>query len=618
MFETRWRWNAQRSLMLERSRNGKKVPAALLRMRADDLLAGAFPAAAGLPGDIARRTRRSADGPPDRAADHRRLPHGGDGRGRLPRSARGAEGRAHRALRGRHRRALRVRARHPLRPALHLPRRRAPRRAAHPGRDGPARAGRAHRGHAGRARPGGHRARARRGLAAARERGRGARGAAVDGLRDGRRRASPGWSGWTRSPARAASSARATAGSRRRPRAIPRPSCEDGWKRWVRSSATIPLLVHLEAEGVVLRARIDGRPGLVRPAAARPHPPLHARPAAQGDRARHRRAVPALPRLLAARGPRAQARRAARGGRRRRAARRVRSLRAGLGRHHPPGARARATSASGWTSSRSPARSRGDGCGARAWPSPRRTPITLVLRQDLEQWADLAATITRPELPEEARAVHEALLTRGAMFAQELARATRLPAMSVEIALGALVALGRVDLRFLRRAALAARSRLAPPLREPQRRPLERPPSGAGGGGQSRRVRGAAAPEAHRRRLPQDAGPRAPARPLARRRARLPADGSARRDPRRALRGRLRRRAIRASGRGHRSSGRCGAAAWSRRRPVSPSAPATRWTSRSCPRRRRASSWTTARPPSSSPRPARPPSSSPRPESVLT
>jgi ATP-dependent Lhr-like helicase len=44
LFETRWRWNAQRSLMLERSRNGKKVPAALLRMRADDLLTAAFPA----------------------------------------------------------------------------------------------------------------------------------------------------------------------------------------------------------------------------------------------------------------------------------------------------------------------------------------------------------------------------------------------------------------------------------------------------------------------------------------------------------------------------------------------------------------------------------------------
>jgi len=43
MFETRWRWNAQRSLLLERSRNGKRVPANLLRMRANDLLAGAFP-----------------------------------------------------------------------------------------------------------------------------------------------------------------------------------------------------------------------------------------------------------------------------------------------------------------------------------------------------------------------------------------------------------------------------------------------------------------------------------------------------------------------------------------------------------------------------------------------
>jgi ATP-dependent Lhr-like helicase len=43
VFETRWRWNAQRSLLLERWRNGKKVPANLLRMRANDLLAGAFP-----------------------------------------------------------------------------------------------------------------------------------------------------------------------------------------------------------------------------------------------------------------------------------------------------------------------------------------------------------------------------------------------------------------------------------------------------------------------------------------------------------------------------------------------------------------------------------------------
>jgi ATP-dependent Lhr-like helicase len=49
MFETRWRWNVQRSLLLERSRNGKRVPPALLRMRADDLLTAAFPQAAACP-----------------------------------------------------------------------------------------------------------------------------------------------------------------------------------------------------------------------------------------------------------------------------------------------------------------------------------------------------------------------------------------------------------------------------------------------------------------------------------------------------------------------------------------------------------------------------------------
>jgi ATP-dependent Lhr-like helicase len=49
IFETRWRWNAQRSLLLERSRGGKRVPAPLLRMRANDLLAGAFPQVAACP-----------------------------------------------------------------------------------------------------------------------------------------------------------------------------------------------------------------------------------------------------------------------------------------------------------------------------------------------------------------------------------------------------------------------------------------------------------------------------------------------------------------------------------------------------------------------------------------
>jgi ATP-dependent Lhr-like helicase len=49
MFPTRWRWNAQRSLLLERSRNGKRLPAALVRMKADDLLAAAFPHALACP-----------------------------------------------------------------------------------------------------------------------------------------------------------------------------------------------------------------------------------------------------------------------------------------------------------------------------------------------------------------------------------------------------------------------------------------------------------------------------------------------------------------------------------------------------------------------------------------
>jgi ATP-dependent Lhr-like helicase len=52
MFESRWRWNATRSLVLERFQNGKKVPPAFLRMRAADLLAAAFPAAVACPENL--------------------------------------------------------------------------------------------------------------------------------------------------------------------------------------------------------------------------------------------------------------------------------------------------------------------------------------------------------------------------------------------------------------------------------------------------------------------------------------------------------------------------------------------------------------------------------------
>ena len=57
LFESRWRWNATRSLWVERFRGGKRVPPPLLRMRADDTLAQAFPDAVACgetlpPGDI--------------------------------------------------------------------------------------------------------------------------------------------------------------------------------------------------------------------------------------------------------------------------------------------------------------------------------------------------------------------------------------------------------------------------------------------------------------------------------------------------------------------------------------------------------------------------------------
>ncbi len=42
-FQTRWRWNVMRALLVLRFRNGKKVPPAMLRFRADDLLTAVFP-----------------------------------------------------------------------------------------------------------------------------------------------------------------------------------------------------------------------------------------------------------------------------------------------------------------------------------------------------------------------------------------------------------------------------------------------------------------------------------------------------------------------------------------------------------------------------------------------
>lgn len=53
VFQTRWRWDASRSLALLRFSGGRKVPAPLMRMRSDDLMAAVFPHAAACPENLA-------------------------------------------------------------------------------------------------------------------------------------------------------------------------------------------------------------------------------------------------------------------------------------------------------------------------------------------------------------------------------------------------------------------------------------------------------------------------------------------------------------------------------------------------------------------------------------
>ncbi len=53
IFNNRWRWDASRSLALQRFRQGRKVPIYIQRMQADDLLAAVFPEAAACQENIA-------------------------------------------------------------------------------------------------------------------------------------------------------------------------------------------------------------------------------------------------------------------------------------------------------------------------------------------------------------------------------------------------------------------------------------------------------------------------------------------------------------------------------------------------------------------------------------
>jgi ATP-dependent Lhr-like helicase len=441
MFETRWRWNAQRSLMLERSRNGKKVPAALLRMRADDLLAGAFPAALAcpetLPGGpvevpmehpIVRQTVEDClteamdvdgflevlealkDGRIERRAVDTVEPSA-FARGILSSQPytflddAPLEERRTQAVMSR--RVLDVRTADTL-GALDPEAIARVREEAWPQ---PSNAEEVHE------------ALLWMGYVTVEEglpwlEWLGALAGEGRVVRDGDR--------WF------------AAEASRDPKAVLRGRLEALGPIF----SDDPLLVHLEAEGVALRARIDGRQAWCdRRLLARIHRYTL-------DRLRKEIEPVTASQFLhflacwqhvdpahKLEGPRGVAA--------------VVEQLAGF-----------EAAAPAWEGSILPARVRGykrewldqltlsgEVTWGRLWgaglATPRRTPITLVLRQDLEHWAGLAAATIRPELPEEARVVHEALLTRGAMFAQELARATRLPAVSVELALGALVALGR-------------------------------------------------------------------------------------------------------------------------------------------------------------------------------
>ena len=395
LFETRWRWNGA-ALAAPRAHRGaaREVPAPLLRMRADDLLAAAFPAGHGLP---ARRCRRATievpmDHPIVRQTIEDCLTEAMDVEGFLE------------VLRGLHDGSIERRAVDTAepsafargilsRPALHVPRRRASRGAAH--------AGGARPPHARRQAPPTSSAPStpRRSRASAKRHGRSPTNAEEVheallwmGYVTVRRGGVRGRRGSPSSSAAAASCSRRIAGSRPRRRAIRRPSCAAGSRRSGPSSQRDdPLLFELESEGVVLRTRFDGQPGLVQPAPARAHPSLHARPAAQGDRARHGAQIPALPRVLAA-------------CRRRSIASRVRAAwprssrsspgfevpAAGVGGERACRRACAATGASGSTSSRFRARSPGGGSGAAGPGRSAAHPICLVPRDELETWTALS------------------------------------------------------------------------------------------------------------------------------------------------------------------------------------------------------------------------------------
>ena len=168
LFTTRWRWNATVSLAVRTSRGGKRVPAPLQRMAAEDLLSVVFPDQLACAENL-RGEREVPDHPLVRQTLHDCLHEAMDLDGLialLQSIESGAASGAH----ARPAASFAARDGNTRRPPLRVPRRRAARRATHPGGCGAPLARSADRRRVRAARPAGHRAGAFRGVADGRRR----------------------------------------------------------------------------------------------------------------------------------------------------------------------------------------------------------------------------------------------------------------------------------------------------------------------------------------------------------------------------------------------------------------------------------------------------------------
>jgi ATP-dependent Lhr-like helicase len=98
----------------------------------------------------------------------------------------------------------------------------------------------------------------------------------------------------------------------------------------------------------------------------------------------------------------------------------------------------------------------------------RTTPVCLVPRDDLDAWMSLSKPPDAGALGGAARAIHGVLVARGAMFPQELARASRLLPSELDTGLGELVARGLLTCDSYG----GLRSLLVPPSRRRVRLPV--------------------------------------------------------------------------------------------------------------------------------------------------